>query len=150
MASIRVPRPAATDFVAGRTYVNNIRGLDEVLSLLNEFSEKAPDACETAMRGVALRIKDSAKSSIHSISGQLAGSLRIRNIFNPKTRRVVITAGGSKAPHAHLVEFGHKLLSHSGEYLKGVEERPFLRPAFETHIPVLVAQMEEAINRLIP
>lgn len=38
---------------------------------------------------------------------------------------------GSSAPHAHLVEFGHAIVTRSGRVVGFAARRPFLRPAFD-------------------
>jgi HK97 gp10 family phage protein len=144
MARIRIPR-ISTGNAMGTTFVG-IEGLEEVINLLNSVNEKIPNRCQTIMSMVAINIQESAKTRIHSISGNLAGSFRIKRTFNEKTRMVTISAGGKAAPHAHLVEFGHRMITRTGEVVGDVPEHPFLRPAFEQYLPDLISQLESAID----
>jgi hypothetical protein len=83
-------------------------------------------ALEDNLNEVALRVRDYAKSSnaFQDKTGTLRGSIKKNKV-----------RGGyrvwAKAPHAHLVEYGHvKVLwgNRTGEY---VSAKPFLRPARE-------------------
>jgi HK97 gp10 family phage protein len=96
--------------------------------------------------GLKITLKQ-ARESIHSVSGDLAGSLRI-STRAAKNGDVVATlkAGSKQAFYAHMVEFGTaahvieasgaKAVSFNGQTFSKVEhpgsqQKPFMRPALD-------------------
>lgn len=84
-----------------------------------------------------------------------------RNMLNPATYRYVVSWNSSKAPHGHLVEFGHWMpyqyaynhefgywtLKPLREQTKGpfwVRSQPFLAPAFDSKLGQLARTAQKA------
>jgi hypothetical protein len=84
-----------------------------------------------------------------------------RRLLNPGAYRYTVSWNSKKAPHGHLIEFGHWMpyqyaRTASGDYytpkplisLEGngfwVNARPFLGPAFDAKLPRLAAVAYEA------
>lgn len=76
------------------------------------------------------------------VAEEIAGEARKTSAFADKTgllrksiavRKSKFENGGyivrATAPHAHLVEFGHDMVSHAGRKVGEVPPHPFLRPA---------------------
>lgn len=94
---------------------------------------------------VERRISDVAREKLQPVLGQLAaaiaGDAAAGSDFADKTGnlRKSITAEElddgdgyivtARAPHAHLIEFGHDMVSHKGVKVGQVKAHPFLRPA---------------------
>lgn len=113
--------------------------------------EKLPVNIEKKLLRGALRagqkvVLQRALSNIHSVSGDLADSLRISTSLRGSTARAIVKAGNAKAFYAHMVEFGtdaHIIEPKNGkaialggrDYSKlehpGAKMHPFMRPALD-------------------
>ena len=144
MARIRIPRIARGNS-KGST-VTGISGLNEVQDMLRALHDDIPSQYQSILEKYGDIIYVSAKSKIHSISGNLSGSVRVKRTFTEKKQMVSVIAGGKKAPHAHLVEFGHRQISKTGEVLGTVPPKSFMRAAFEQSIPGLMDELESLLN----
>jgi HK97 gp10 family phage protein len=103
--------------------------------------------------------------------GKLAASLIKKRKTYSKTQTVWVGVGAAKgrAPHAHLVEFGHMLYASGdvwkdvhgavakdkffrnggrrGKFLGFVPPRPFLRPAFDQNQPLVMQKYREKLAK---
>jgi HK97 gp10 family phage protein len=80
----------------------------------------------------------------------------VRGKQNPAAPSVIAGVSVKRAPHAHLVEYGHDLWkggskrAGTGHFIKFVAARPFLRPALDqskNDIPDLVADKIKQLLR---
>jgi HK97 gp10 family phage protein len=142
MARARAPR-----LVTGRT-MYNVQGLEEVRQLLEILQKEAPQIYKEELESAGTIIKNSAKSKVHNISGALNSSINTKSKFTETKQQVSVIAGGRAAPHAHLVEFGHRQINKNGEVVGDVPAHPFLRTAFEEYRETLLQKLSQAINRL--
>lgn len=133
--------------VTGRSMFN-IEGLEEVKNLLETLRSKAPDIYRTELEHAGEIIKNSAKSKIHDDTGALSASVKTQSKFTVKKQQVSVIAGGVQAPHAHLVEFGHRQITKTGQVLGDVPAHPFMRPAYEEYKEMLIQKLTQAIDRL--
>lgn len=129
----------------GLTYVE---GVEDVMALLQELVVKAPERYESILTDYGDKIGNSAKSRIKDKTGNLRSSCNTKRTFTANTKKVSVIFGGTKAPHAHLVEFGHRMVTHSGQVVGDVKPHRFLRPAFEEHLPNLTRELESALDSL--
>lgn len=125
----------------------NVKGLADLQKLLNELPAKVErNVMRGALRAGANVIKDEAKRSINSHSGELAKSLKV----SARARGGRVTASvrpkGKNAYIARFVEYGtrpHKIRAKNGGLLLGNEfvsevdhpgarPHPFLRPALDS------------------
>jgi HK97 gp10 family phage protein len=148
MARFKLPPIRADKEMQGRTF-SSITGLGDVKSLLAALLKEVPEEYEKVLNKYCDIIENSAKAKItHEVTGKLKKSFKIKRVFTEKKKRVTIVAGGNVAPHAHLVEFGHRLVSHSGEIIGAVPGKHFMRDAFTENIPALTAEIEEILAEL--
>ena len=126
----------------------NVTGLQEVRDLFDTLMREAPEAYKHELQKAGDVIENSAKSKVNSVTGNLKSSFRTKEMFTEKKQKVSVMAGGAKAPHAHLVEYGHRQVTSKGEVVGDVPAHPFLRPAFEEHKEALVKSLVQAIDRL--
>lgn len=133
--------------VTGRSMFN-IEGLEEVRQLLETLRTQAPDVYKTELEYAGEMIKNSAKSKIHNETGALGASVKTQSKFTATKQQVSVIAGGVQAPHAHLVEFGHRQITKTGQIIGDVPAHPFLRPAYEEYKEMLIQKLTQAINRL--
>lgn len=128
---------------------------DNVLSALDDLGKDAYSVARTMGAATAAALRDEAKANVNSRSGKLRGAIYL--VFNAEasteTRvRYSVSWNRKKAPHGHLVEFGHtrtnvRVQLPSGQWIttkerlerpEWVPAKPFLRPAFDTLQPRLV------------
>lgn len=110
--------------------VDNIAGLDTQLA-------EVIAAIESNLEIVAADVEAEAKNT--SAFSDKTGNLR-KSI---KKRKSKFENGGfivmAKAPHAHLIEFGHVMIAWGHPIGRRVPAHPFLRPAVEKGISKAVS-----------
>jgi HK97 gp10 family phage protein len=148
MARVKIPRLKGDPHAQGRTF-SSIMGLEDVKLLLKILESDVPIEYERVLRKYGERIEASAKSKItHEVTGKLKKSIRLKQVFTEKKKRVSIIAGGKAAPHAHLVEFGHRQISPSGEIGRPVPGKHFMRDAFTENLAALNIEIDEILADL--
>ena len=139
--------------MARRTRTGNsmsrIEGMEDVRQLLQSLQERAPDVYMQELEDGGRHIESAAKANVNSISGDLAGSIHTESKNGATKKSVAVVAGGIAAPHAHLVEFGHRQVSKDGKVGDDVPAHPFMRKAFEQYKAQLIARLEAAIDRIL-
>lgn len=96
-----------------------VDGADEVLRNFNLFSQKARVGLRKVVKTTTLKISKSARGRVPTRSGDLRKSIKAK--YTKDGFSSDITAGGTKAFYAHMVEFGTvKMPAH-----------PFLFPSAE-------------------
>lgn len=123
----------------------NLDGFEEVRELLQSLQDRAPELVDQELETAARNIEADAKGYIKSKSGHLASSIKVQK----SKARYKIIAGGASAPHAHLVEFGHRMVNENGQVIGDVPPHPFLRRAFEKNKAKMIASITKAIGRLV-
>lgn len=129
--------------------MTRIEGFDEVRELLETVRNRVPEKYEEVLESVSRKIEVDAKQRIDSKTGKLEGSLRRKKKTSNNVTSYEISAGGQTAPHAHLVEFGHRQVSKSGEVVGDVPARPFLRSAFEDNKEDIVNEINRIIDQAV-
>ena len=144
--------------MAGRGFYVNFKvpEIQKTLSQISAYDGKARIRVEEAVQKSTKAIRAGMIKRIHNVSGYL--KKHTSSSFNKKDVVGLIRA---KAPHAHLVEFGHKgalIKPKNNEALgtpygpreevrtKGVPEHPFARPAYEDEKPTLIRNLSEAVK----
>jgi hypothetical protein len=133
--------------VTGRSMFN-IEGLEEVKDLLKALQNEAPEVYSQELKDGVIRMKAIALSHIKDDTGALSESATTKSSNRQNKRMESLIFGGIVAPHAHLVEFGHRQMSKSGEVVGDVPAHPFLRTAFEEYREILLQKLNQAIDRL--
>ncbi len=142
-----------------------IEGLNELKKKLDELAPKM----EKKIVGQALRqgtnvIRDSARSKVNSISGNLKKSIKTVGVKGkkPLVSEMNVRVRGKDAFYAKFVEFGtkpHVILPKKGMALlvKGKEYRivhhpgavakPFMRPAFDENYQKAIDRFKEVVSQ---
>jgi len=136
-----------TRFVSGRTMAS-IEGLEEVKALLRTLRDEAPQIYDQELKDGAMQMKSIALSHIKNDTGALSASGNVKSVSTQSKRMESLIFGGITAPHAHLVEFGHRQINKSGEIVGDVPAHPFLRTAFEQYKEILIQKLLQATDRL--
>ncbi len=91
-----------------------IRGLDEFQKAIKEVTRKAPDRIEKKIDEIGEDVRDEAKDNTPVLTGNLKDGFKTGKTVSYGTfwKKEVY----NDAPHAHLVEDGHRLISHKGEF----------------------------------
>ena len=142
-----------------------VTGLSELQNLLDQL----PANIEKKLMRGALRagqkvVAKQAMSAIHTVSGELANSVRISTSARGSTVKAAVKVGNTKAFYAHMVEFGtaaHLIEPKNGTALllggkeyshldhPGAQKRPFMRPALDAESEHALAVIANFIkNRL--
>jgi HK97 gp10 family phage protein len=79
-------------------------------------------------------------------TGNLKASIKTK--FSPDQLSAEVGPTHGKGSHAHLVEFGHKLII-KGKYRGHVPAKPFMTPAAEEERPKYLSDLRQAIRRAV-
>jgi hypothetical protein len=133
--------------MAGRGFYVNFKvpELDAAVKNIGKYDAKTALKIENQIQESTRNIRRGVLSRIHDVSGYLRK--HATSNFNRLKLEGVVR---EKAPHAHLVEFGHTQVISRGEN-KGatvghVPEHPTMRPAFEEERPNLIRGLSEAVK----
>lgn len=129
--------------------MTRIEGFDEIIQLLETIRTRVPSKYDEVLLNVSQKIEVDARQRINSQTGKLESSLNNKKKKIGEITAYEISAGGSKAPHAHLVEFGHRQVSKDGTVVGDVPARPFLRSAFEDNKASLVEQLDRILDQAL-
>lgn len=123
--------------------------------LLDRLRKLGGPALAGTMREAVIRaaqpILDDMRQRIHSVSGDLAGSLGI-SLRNGKTgiwEGVRIGPQPPKGAHAHLVEFGHRQVTKDGRVVGNVPAHPFARPAIRAKRSEAIRIIEDRLREAV-
>lgn len=123
----------------------DIVGLEDAVNKINRFDFKTTTAVRGQVRKSALRLgrKIRAKAPVGD-TGNLKKSIRTRFSKDELSADVGPTKG--KGSHAHLIEFGHRLVTTDGRSIGHVPAHPFITPAAEEERPKYISDMKQAIQ----
>lgn len=140
------------------------RELDAMLKSLAPKIEK--NIMRAALRAGANELRAEARANVPVDEGYLRASIRVSTRGKGGKVYASLKAGGKKAPHANLVEFGtkpHKILPKDGGGLAiggkvvaaidhpGARPKPFMRPAFDARaqqaIGAVAAKIRERLTK---
>lgn len=97
----------------------NVSGLDEILHAYGRMEDafslyEASPRTQRAVKEALSIIAEDARSRVHSVTGNLSSSIKVHPRIRPD-KTILMEAGVSyaktKAHHAHLVEYGHKVVA---------------------------------------
>lgn len=128
----------------GETRIDGLSELQAYLDQLPALVEKK--LLRGALRAGQMVVLNQARGSVHSISGDLAASMRVTTSARNGVVKATVKAGNKKAFYARWVEFGTaahyikpknaKSLFFAGLLREGVQhpgskKKPFMRPALD-------------------
>jgi len=122
--------------MAGRGFYVNFKvpELEAAVKNIGNYDAKTALKIENQIQESTRNIRRGVLRRIHDVTGYLRK--HTTSNFNRLKLEGVVR---EKAPHAHLVEFGHKGPAPAPEH-------PTMRPAFEEERPNLIRGLEEAIK----
>jgi HK97 gp10 family phage protein len=122
--------------MAGRGFYVNFKvpELDQAVKDIGKYDAKTALKIENQIQESTRNIRRGVLSRIHDVSGYLRK--HTTSNFNRLKLEGVVR---EKAPHAHLVEFGHAGPAPAPEH-------PTMRPAFEEERPNLIRGLSEAVK----
>jgi HK97 gp10 family phage protein len=122
--------------MAGRGFYVNFKvpELEAAIKNISKYDARTRIKMESVIRSSTKSIKSGVLKRINDKTGYLRKHT-VDN-FNNKSLTGVVK---EKAPHAHLVEFGHKGPNPAREH-------PTMRPAFEDEKPRLIKGLSEAVK----
>ncbi|CAK0778993.1 conserved hypothetical protein [Gammaproteobacteria bacterium] len=101
---------------------STVRGLDILAAKLNALPDNVARNCQAKVfRKVLNDLKQKVEANVPVVEGELKKSIRISLKYSKRVKemgfsaRKLVAASGSlviAAPHAHLVEFGHRMIGH--------------------------------------
>ena len=139
-------------------------GFKELENLLKSLSERSPEVYAEELEKAARNVETDAKSNVNDKTGQIRSSIILKKYAGQKSVSFTVSAGGINAPHAHLVEFGHRIITDGqtinipgvgfrklkkGEVLGDVPAHPFLRKAFDENKTSIEKALETALDKLL-
>lgn len=148
-----------------------VRGLQGVISMLSQMSDEVQKQIyRNNMRKALKIIKSAAESNIERVTTRRTGTLAksVKITVSARTGKDVKGTVRSVAPHAHLIEWGHRTRAHGRSYYFGkggkikskatgelsrlrTAERPFMRPALiansEKVLDILQEGIEQSLDR---
>ena len=130
--------------------IEGIKELQEKLSRLRVDANKVEDVL---YEGAVIYADEAKRRAPKRKTGNLKGSIKAKRGkkrgAQVQTYRSVFTATDfHKAPHDHLVEFGHDLV-RNGKKVGEVKEHPFFRPAVIAKQAEVEKHVVDGLNGLI-
>lgn len=102
------------------------KDLKNIADLTGKYAQRS-----TAFRDVTGELRKSITVEKRHEYTTSRGNVRLAvNLPRNREADAVVYLVRAKAPHAHLVEYGHAMVTRSGNTVGYVPAQPFLRPAF--------------------
>jgi HK97 gp10 family phage protein len=129
--------------------VDGVQGLMEKLARLRVDANKVEDVL---YEGAVIYAEEAKRRAPKGKTGNLKKAIKAKRgkkDYSVKTYRSVFTATDfHKAPHDHLVEFGHDLV-RNGKKVGQVKEHPFFRPAVIAKKAEVEKHVVDGLNKLL-
>lgn len=125
----------------------DIVGVEEALARISKMDMETRIAVRKQVRRSANRLRKNMRNRAPELSGNLKKSIRAKYDSDQLGADVGPTRPGGS--HAHLVEFGHRLVTKDGKSIGHVPARPFIAPAAEEERPKYVEDMKRAIQEAV-
>jgi HK97 gp10 family phage protein len=122
----------------------DIVGVEEALARVSKFDVETRIAVRKQVRRSANRLRKNMQGRVPVKSGNLKKSIRAKYDSDQLGANVGPTRPGGS--HAHLVEFGHRLVTKDGRSIGHVPAHPFITPAAEEERPKYISEMKQAIR----
>lgn len=131
------------------THLTHVQGIDEVMALFSTLERINEEKYKRFLEARADMILKDYTGRIHSVTGNLVRSSRVRKSYTDKRIAVSVVSGGKIAPHAHLVEFGHRQITKSGEIKGDVPGKHYLRDSFEKNARDIESKMLQILDDIL-
>lgn len=147
-SSNRLPRDLNVPNAPG-THLTHVHGVDKILALFSALERINEDKYKQFLEARAGMIMKDYTGRIKSVTGNLVRSTKIRKSYTDKRIMVSVVAGGRIAPHAHLVEFGHRQITKDGTIVGDVPPHPYMRDAFEKNARDIESRMLQILDDIL-
>lgn len=124
----------------------SIVGLKELEEALNQLHPKIRKRIATRTLKKALEpvYDETVRRVPVGETGRLAAGIKMTSTNRNNTHRADVV---SRAPHSHLVEFGHRMVSRHGlDTGKFVPGKPFMRPAWDNNTGKILTTIEKDLR----
>lgn len=124
--------------------------LEKMFVRLSNEEENKKIAASAALAGAVI-VRDEARARAPVDSGKLQEAIYVAhdtNNSNATLQSYVVSWNSKKAPHGHLIEFGHWLVK-GGNRIKWVSGKSFLRSAYEAKKEQATRRMQEIANKKV-
>lgn len=128
-----------------------IEGMQELEKALQKVGGSVAGVMKYAVSEASKPILEDGRSRIHSIDHDLEGSMgaALRNGKTGIWEGIRVGPQPPKGAHGHLVEFGHRMVTHDGRVVGNVPAHPFMRPAIRAQKGAAVARIDEILTAAI-
>lgn len=132
-----------------------IKGLEELDAKMLQMQhalgyQRLQAICFDAVKEIRDLALANVRAQTHKLTGNLEKSLIAQPSKSQARPGAWTKAKWATAPHAHLIEFGHRIVSHSGaDTGKVARAFPFFRPAVDTLRSKIKLDISDAIKRLL-
>jgi HK97 gp10 family phage protein len=137
--------------LSSRTDTVTLSVIDELIkNLANVPVELRKSVAKTGMATALEHLKQAIESRAPvGETGNLADSISKESPRTyPRSLWGAVYTNPRRAPHAQLVEFGHRMVI-DGEEKGMVPPHPFMRPAFESLAPTLLKEITDAVRNAL-
>lgn len=83
----------------------------------------------------AAKARAKASSAFADKSGKLRKSIKTEKSKKRRKKGETVYLLRAMAPHAHLIEYGHAMVTHDGRVVGHVAAHPFIQPAVDSVLP---------------
>jgi HK97 gp10 family phage protein len=143
-------RSAVTNKTLGK--VGSEVGIDGIPELKANIAAKLDKMMGQAAKKVfmraAMRMVEEAKDLVPVKTGTLRDAIYAA-YGDTKKPNVIVGVNYRKAPHAHLIEYGHIHTTHDGRGTSMTKAHPFMRPALTYARPKMAAIIAEGLKSLV-
>jgi len=101
--------------------------------ILREVAKFTDEGIEAVAREAASRAKNSA--AFVDKSGKLRSSIKAQKGTKKRSENETVWLVRATAPHSHLIEYGHAMVTPGGRLVGHVAAHPFLQPAVDSVMP---------------
>lgn len=131
-----------------------ITGYAEIDKLLRQLPDQLQHKILSEAHAIAARpLVDRAATKAPEKTGNLSQSIGVKKFSVQKAAQIGLVqvgplrGGGRKGYHAHLIEYGHRMITRSGESRGFVKARPFMEPAFNETKDMVERNIAEIIGK---
>lgn len=124
-----------------------IEGIEEMLAKFDRFDRESRVAMRKVVRKSANRLRNGMRRRINDVTGDLRKSIGAK--YAPDQLSAEVGPTRPLGSHAHLVEFGHRLVVN-GQSRGHVPARPFIVPAVEEEKEKYLNDLRSGIRGAIP
>lgn len=138
------------------TFTMSVEGLDELQDSLKRLVRKYPDEAGRMLQREARVLRKEIVAETKELTNTSAkskmslgkiGSYSVSKVYGIYTKQYVEIK--AKAPHFHLVENGHDLVSRSGKYIRHIEGKHMLDNAVRKHEQKMPEIVEKMVSDLL-